>query len=119
MRYPTEGDLRMSLQQTPPAYMALMPSFPSFILHFPFSLSLLLPLKSYHGVAEASHFSRIPLFAPAYLFSVSLSVHLPPPSFLSLHPFFFFIPLSPRFPCFLDPPSYQTSEPTINAISFG
>lgn len=38
MRYPTEEDLRMCLPQTPPAYMALLPGFPSFILHFSFVL---------------------------------------------------------------------------------
>lgn len=83
IRYPTEEDLRMSLPQTPPAYMALLPSFSSFILHFPFVLCSP-PFKSYHRFAEASLFSCL-LHASLFFFkylrtddclSLSLSICL-------------------------------------------
>lgn len=120
MRYPTEEDLRMSLPQTPPASMALMPSFSFFILHFPFPLSVLLPLKSCHKFAEASHSSHLPVCFLSIFFqhvcvSPSLSICLFLYSSLCIP---ILLPLSPHFPCFSAPPSNQTSEPTINAISF-
>lgn len=98
MRYPTEEDLRMSLPQTPPAYMALMPSFPSFILHFPFSLSfslsVLLPFKSYHRFAEDSHFSCIP---PCSLLPISFSLSLSACLFSCPSPFSFIYVSAPPF----------------------
>lgn len=92
MRYPTEKDLRMSLPQTPPAYMALMPSFLSFILHFPLSLccsllsSPIIDLQkprtfpeflSVHPCLSLSHYLSLPVYFP---------VHLLLPLFLFLHP---------------------------------
>ena len=125
MRYPTEEDLRMSPPQTPPAYMPLMPSLPSFILLFP-SLSVLHPFKSYRRFAEASHFSLhssrfAPIFFQHLCLPVSVPVHLPPRLILSVHPLLS-LSLSLSLACFFlsfqAPPSWQTSEPTINAISF-
>lgn len=81
-------------------------------------LSVLLSLKSYHRFAEASRFSCIPLFSLLliFLFNISVWLSLSLSICLSLHPL---LSLSPLFPCLPDPPdppSYQTSDPTINFI---
>lgn len=60
--------------------------------HPTFSLLSLLPFKSYHRFAEASHFPASSPFASAYLFSISL----PASSFISLS-------LSLSFPLFPSP----------------
>lgn len=111
IRYPTEEDLRMSLPQTPPAYMALLPSFSSFILHF-FLRSLFSSLLSPIIDLQKPHSSPafFSSFFSIWILPVSFPVHLSISSLLSASP--------SLFPCFPAPPSYQTSEPTINAISF-
>lgn len=122
MRYTTEEDLRMSLPQTTPAYIALMPSFPSFILHFLFSLcsSLLSPIIDFQkpctflallSVCSCLSFFNISM-CPSLSLSICLPLHPPHPP-LSL-PF----SVSPYFSLFPSPSLPQTSEPTINAISF-
>lgn len=91
--------------------------------HPTFSLLTLLSLLSpIVDLQKRRTFPHLSLVASAYLFSISLSVFLlqcPSASFyfpLSLLPP---PPLSLyHFPCFPAPPPYQTSEPTINAISF-
>lgn len=105
MRFPTEEDLKMSLPQTPPAYMAPVPSSPSYILPPPPSLtpppllSVVLPFKSYHRFAEGSRFSCVSLCSPGSI-SPSLSLSLPICFFLF---FSFPIPFSLPPPFFLFP----------------
>lgn len=84
------------------------------------SLSVLHPFKSYRRFAEASRFFLhsswfAPIFFQYLCLPVSVPVHLPPRLILSVHPLLF-LSLS-HHPCFSFF-SYQTSEPTINAISF-
>lgn len=107
MRYPTEEDLRMRLPQTPPAYMALLPSFPSFILHFPFT-----PCSSLSSrIIDLQKPQTSPAFFSSFLSICRLEIACDRPSVcFSLHPHL--------LRCFPAPPSYQTTEPTINAISF-
>lgn len=107
MRYPTEEDLRMRLPQTPPAYMALLPSFPSFILHFPFT-----PCSSLSSrIIDLQKPQTSPAFFSSFLSICRLEIACDRPSVcFSLHP--------RLLRCFPAPPSYQTTEPTINAISF-
>lgn len=99
----------MSLPQTTPAYIALMPSFPSFILHFLFSLcsSLLSPIIDFQkpctflallSVCSCLSFFNISM-CPSLSLSICLPLHPPHPPLSLSHSLSLLI-----FPCFLAPP---------------
>lgn len=98
MRCPTEEDLKISLPQTPPAYMALMPGFPSFYPKLSL-LSLYLFFSLLSLITDLTNTSTFPAFVS--IFALACLFHCPSASsFRSLCTPFPLTPLLPFFqPC--------------------